>query len=263
MLNITRRRTRNIKLIILLTLFSPLFQACGILNPNRMLSTDKSFESGNFLDTISSDFTINQGDVINVLIFPKKGYNLIESQIAINNNSMSPQTGIASLDYAIDQKGEANLPIIGTISLLNLTIRQAELKLMEAYAPYYNDPFVNIKITNKYVTVYRGSAQAQRVLLDRPDITLMEAIGMAGGIPDNGKSANVKVIRFSTGNTSTEIVDLSNMNGILKAQAFVKPNDIIYIEPVISGTLFRELSPIITAVSSIVVIYAFFYNINK
>jgi len=228
-----------------------------------MLATDKSFESATFLDTVWNDFIINQGDVINVLVFPKKGYNLIESQIAIDNITMSAQTSIASLDYAIDQKGEANLPIVGTISLLNLTVREAELKLTSAYSPYYNDPFVNVKITNKYVTVYRGSAEAQSVLLDRPDITLIEAIGMAGGIPDNGKSSNILVIRFTNGITLTEIVDLSNMDGILKAQATVKPNDIIYIEPGISGSLFRELSPIITSVSSIVVIYAFFYNINK
>lgn len=251
------------KILLFTILFSPLFQACGVFNPSRMLHADKNFESATFLDTQIDDFVIRQGDVLNVHIYPKSGYNLIESQIVINDRTVTPQGNVTSLEYTIDQKGEANLPILGLINLNNLTIRAAELKLTEAYKAYYIEPYVNIKVVNKYVTVYRGTGEAKKVQLDRPDITVIEAIGMAGGIPENGKSAKVKVIRNLNGNPTTEIIDLSDINAIAKGQAYVKPNDIIYIDPVINTTVFREVAPIITSLSSIIVIYAFFVNLNK
>lgn len=263
MLTVSKKTAHYCKIILLLTVLSPLFQACSVFNPNRMLNSDKKYAGGNFLDTIANDFIIAQGDVLNILVFPKDGYNLIESQIVIANNTILPEVRIASLDYVIDQNGEANLPIIGIIQLNKLTTREAENKLQEAFKPYYNEPYINIKVINKYATIYRGSGIAERILLDRPNITLLEAIGMAGGIPETGNASKVKVIRTVNGIVSTEIVDLSAISNIEKAQSYIQPNDIIYIEPVINGTIFRELAPIVTTVSSIVVIYAFFSNLTK
>jgi hypothetical protein len=58
-------------------------------------------------------------------------------------------------------------------------------------------------------------------------------------------------------------IDLSNIDELALANTYVLPNDIIYIEPGINSTVFQEIGPIISTVSSIVVIFAFFANLNQ
>ena len=228
-----------------------------------MLRSDKDFVGNTFLDTISPDFIIKQGDILNVLVYPKKGYTLIEPQITTGERNIAIETNTNSLNYGVDINGEVNLPIIGKIMLEGLTTRQAEEKLATVYAANYIDPYVNVQVVNKYVTVYRGSAEARKVILDRPDITVIEAIGVAGGIPENGNASKITIIRNVGGTAQTEIIDLSDISGIQKASTYVQPNDIIYVEPVLNTTVIKEISPIITTISSIVVIYAFIVNLNK
>lgn len=262
MLTSDKKLTFILRGILYLAFITPIFQACSVFNPNRMLKADKNYVGTTFLDTVSPDFRITQGDVLNVLVFPKGGYSLIEPQI-VSSNEVALQASTTSLSYTIDAKGEANLPIIGVIQLQGLTTREAEIKLTEAYSKNYIDPYVNVLVVNKFVTVYRGSSESRKVLLDRPDMTIIEAIGAAGGVPENGKAAKITVIRNINGTPQTQIIDLSEISGLQAASTYVQPNDIIYIEPVLNATVFRELAPIITTVSSIVVIYAFFVNLSK
>lgn len=237
--------------------------ACGIMHPNRILDTKKDYQSQSFLDTVPYDFKLKQGDAIELYIYPKKGYILIESQITSDINALNPQVVRNSMPYTLDQNGQANLPIIGQVTLKELTEREAEMKLSELYGEHYIDPFVNIVITNKFITVYRGGVDAKQLNITRPDITVLDAIGQAGGIPENARSSKIKILRTVNGESLTEELDLSGIDGIKKARSYIMPNDIIYIEPGINAHFFREVSPIITTVSSIVVIYAFFANLNK
>lgn len=81
---LTRAHYRNtiFKILLLILIASPLFQACGIINPNRMLDADKEYIGASFLNTNTPDFTIAQGDIVQVLVFTKNGYALVEPQIS-------------------------------------------------------------------------------------------------------------------------------------------------------------------------------------
>lgn len=246
-----------------LLLLSISFQACGVLYPNRMLDADKEQVYQSFLDTTYTEFTIAPGDILEVYIFPNAGYNLVESQISIINNAFQPQTLIVSLDYMVDATGSVNLPRVGNMHMSGLTESAAEKMLAQAYSQWYTDAFVNVYIKNKFFTVYRGSMEAKRVEMTRPDITVLEAIGMSGGIPENGRSTAVKIVRKTPQGNLVQELDLSDMQDLSLAMSYIRPNDIIYIEPNINSQFFREVAPIISTVSGIAVIYAFFANISN
>ncbi len=246
-----------------LLLLSISFQACGVLYPNRMLDADKEQAYQSFLDTTYTEFTIAPGDILEVYIFPNAGYNLVESQISIINNAFQPQTFIVSLDYMVDATGSVNLPRVGNMRMSGLTESAAEKMLAQAYSQWYTDAFVNVYIKNKFFTVYRGSMEAKRVEMTRSDITVLEAIGMSGGIPENGRSAAVKIVRKTPQGNLVQELDLSDMQDLSLAMSYIRPNDIIYIEPNINSQFFREVAPIISTVSGIAVIYAFFANISN
>ncbi len=242
---------------------SLLFSSCGILYPNRMMDTKKSFEGSSFLQNGYTEFVIAPGDQLEVLIFPNGGYNLIESQITREDIGFQQQTNVNSLEYTVNADGTANLPRIGLIELGGLTESQAEQKLTSVYSEIYADAFVNVQINGKFVTVFRGSSNAKQIPLTRADITVLEAIGASGGIPESGRSSHIKVVRTVNDSVQIQQIDLSDTEQLALGDAFVLPNDIIYIEPSLNSNVFQEIGPIISTVSGIAVIYAFFVNLNK
>jgi len=253
----------RMKPLLVLLILLPFLQSCGLLYPNRILKTDKDYVFQSFLDSIPQDFIIEQGDQIEVYVYPKKGYILIEPQISTSLQNNPAQSIPSFITYLVDYRGESNLPIVGLVKLSGLTEREAEEKLVELYTPFYIDPFVNVNITNKSLTVYRGSAEAREVIMMRPDITVLEAIGLSGGMPVNAKSKKVRVLRNYKGENMIEALDLSDLSDLPKAQSYILPNDVIYIEPGINAEFFSEISPIVTTASSLIVIYAFFINLNS
>lgn len=228
-----------------------------------MLDTSKDFAESAFLDTTYREFVIEQGDIVQVFVYPNGGYNLIESQISNQMNYFQPQTIMQSLNYQVDGTGMANLPRLGLVKLNGLTESGAEKMLTVEYGKIYTDAFVNVVITGKYFTVYRGGSDAKQIALNRSDLTLLEAIGLAGGIPENGRSSKVKVLRNSNGIAQMQEIDLSSFDEIALGNTYILPNDIIYIEPNINSTVFQEIGPILSTISSIAVIYAFFANVNQ
>lgn len=242
---------------------SLLFSSCGILYPNRMMDTKKSFEDSNFLQNVYTEFVIIPGDQLEVLVFPNGGYNLIESQITREDVGFQQQTNINSLLYTVNADGTVNLPRIGLTQLGGLTESQAEKKLTEVYAEIYADAFVNVQINGKFVTVFRGSSDAKQIPLTRADITVLEAIGASGGIPESGRASHIKVVRTISDSVHIQQIDLSDTKELALGDAYVLPNDVIYIEPSLNSNVFQEIGPIISTVSGIAVIYAFFVNLNK
>ena len=109
----------------------------------------------------------------------------------------------------------------------------------------------------------RGGTDARQVILSRPDMTILEAIGAAGGVPENGKASTITVIRKIDGQPQTEIIDLSEIESIAKANTVVMPNDVIYVEPAFNASIVREVAPILSAFSSIVLIYVSLVNLNR
>ena len=130
-----------------------------------------------------------------------------------------------------------------------MTIRQAEESLEKAYADYFNDPFVKIRVINNRVIVFPGGEGgiAKVVKLENSNTTLFEALAEAGGII-NGRADKIKLIRGDLKNPDVYLIDLSTVDGMKQADLILQANDIIYVEPRLRLSYFvtTELMPYLT-----------------
>lgn len=254
---------KNSSYKILLLLFIPFFNACSVMYPNRMFDADKDYVYQTFLDSVPRDFTLAPGDQFELYVYSEKGYNLIQPQIIFQGNS---QQALAtySLQYTVSQTGEANIPILGFVNLAGLSENEAEKKLSVLYEGHYVNPFVNMQLTSvKKATVYRGSSDSKEVVLTRPDMTVVEVIGISGGVPQDAKPSQIKIIRNTGDSILVQAIDLSKISGMEEANKYIRPNDVIYIEPGLNPQFFEQIAPIVSVVTSVVVIYAYFSNLNS
>jgi polysaccharide export outer membrane protein len=139
-----------------------------------------------------------------------------------------------------------------------MTTREAEKMLEEKFAVYYTKPFVMLAVINRRVMVFPGSGGSGMVVtLENENTTLIEALALAGGITETGKSKVVKLIRGDNRNPQVHLIDLSTVDGMRQSNMLLQANDIIYVEPVkrVSRGILEEITPVVGIVTSLLLLY--------
>ena len=222
-----------------------------------MLKTKKDFVYDKLTDSLSNlDYKLSANDHIQYQVETNDGFKLIDLANQINNAYRRDIDGLVGSD------GMVKMPMIGIVKLEGLTIREAEKILEEKYSEFYVKPFVIVRVTNKMVIVFPGNGGIAKVLpLSNNNTTVLEAIAMSGGITEDGKAYKVKLIRnYRNAKPEVFLMDLSKIEGLASANTKVLANDIIYIEPRyrLARTVAAELAPIVSIISSTILIYSVF-----
>jgi polysaccharide export outer membrane protein len=240
--------------LILLVAIS--FSSCKIFRSNLMLKTPKDYTYDKLADSLTKqDYRIEGNDVLQVRIFSNDGFKIIDLANTAANFRLD-------LDYIVDRDGTTKLPLTGKVKLAGLTIREAEVYLEEVYDKFYVKPYVTVKVTNKRVIVFPGNGGVAKVLnLTNNNTTVIEALALTGGVAEDGKAYKVKLIR-NDGSPKPKVylMDLSKIEGIAAGNSVVLANDIIYVEPRyrLAKTLVAEVAPIISLLTSTILIYTIF-----
>jgi polysaccharide biosynthesis/export protein len=247
---------RKLLLFIGLGLF---LSGCGWLNPNIMLKTPKDFQYTKFSDSVNNkEYRISPNDLIEFSLYSNEGFKLVDLT-SLNSANMGYRFE-NDISYLVETDGFCKLPILGKVKLAGLTIKETEMLLEEKYSSFYIKPFIIIKILNKRVIIFPGSAGDAKVIpLENKNTTLIEVIALAGGIADEGKAKQVKLIRENNEKFDVYLIDLSKIQGIKQANMVVQANDIIYIEPrkKISSKIVQELAPVISILTSLFVVITY------
>ena len=223
-----------------------------------MLKTKRNYPYAQTPSTPQYEYKIAPNDVISFRIFSRDGSKLIDLT-SLNEGMFRNMQN--SIDYLVEHDGLVKLPIIGRLSLQELTIRQAEQLLEEKYSTYINKPFVILNVLNRRVIVFPGSGGKAKVInLQNNNTTLLEALALSGGIANTGKAKRIKLIRGNPKDPEVYLIDLSTIEGMKQADMVLQANDIIYVEPVlnISQTLLAEITPIIAILTNILIVIALF-----
>src|SRR5690606_27565488 len=92
------------------------------------------------------------------------------------------------------------------------------------------DPTVVVRFLNFKVTILGQVGQQGVVNVPGDRITILEAVGLAGGITDFGKKNNVKVLRETNGTRETGIVDLSSKELFESPYYHLVQNDVVIVD---------------------------------
>ena len=209
-----------------------------------------------------TDYRISIEDRLSFTLSTNDGSRLIDQMSGINTGANS---GNAMTDYVVRKNGKVELPMLGYVQAEGLTVEQFEDTLQYLFSNAYQDPFVQVKITNKRVVIFPGeTGKASVVQLINENTTLMEALAQAGGIAERGKANSIKIMRRENGIRKVYTVDLSTIDGLKYADLVLQANDYIYIEPVprLARELVKEMAPVISIFSSALVIFTVISNLK-
>jgi len=186
-------------------------------------------------------------------------FNLVNTMTTNPNNPAGTGQMQQQL-YLVDNKGNIEFPVLGTIKISGLSKKEAIDYITKEVSKYIINPIVNMRIMNFKVTV-QGEVNRpgiHTVVSER--LTLADAIALSGDMTVYGKRENVLVIREVEGKRIPYRVDMTKADFITSPYYYLNQNDIVYVEPnktrVNSSAVGPNLSLGISAISLIVTIIA-------
>ena len=168
-----------------------------------------------------------------------------------NNNTTSRDDDIGIL---VTQNGTVRLPMLGSVEIIGLTEDEASAKLIELYKTYIRNPYVKVEIKNQRVIVVGEVKKPGVVSVTNGTMNILEAIAQSGDLTDLAERNNVKIIRGDLRNPTVRSIDLANIVALNESSLFLRPNDIIYVQPRnLKGynKAFEEIMPFWNTISSI------------
>ncbi|MCB0758712.1 MAG: polysaccharide biosynthesis/export family protein, partial [Flavobacteriales bacterium] len=160
-------------------------------------------------------------------------------------------------NYPVYPDGTADLPVIGTIHVAGLSVREAELLLEERYSMYYQKPFVLLSVGNRRVVVFPGGGGDAKVInLENNNTTLLEVLAKAGGIANRGDAHRVKLFRRDADGRKVMQFDLSDIDNLKYADVVMQADDVVYVQPnaELARGILSQISPVITLLTTTILV---------
>lgn len=195
------------------------------------------------------NYIIKKGDVLKLNVYTNQGERVIDPDFELQKTLSNPNAmSRPEPQYTVAADGTVRLPMVGSIKIEGLTLRQAEEMLQKAYSTWYASPYVLLQNTSNRVVVL-GLPQSKVIPLPYENMTLTEVIALAGGLDRDSRADNIRIIR----DDQFYLADLSSASGFTHNNMLVQPGDIIYIEPIrrpVSEAL-RDYVSVISILSSL------------
>ncbi|MFA8436772.1 MAG: polysaccharide biosynthesis/export family protein [Marinifilaceae bacterium] len=133
--------------------------------------------------------------------------------------------------YQVNQQGNINLPIMGSIQISGLTLPQAESCIRKKASEYLKECTVKVKLLSYKVTVM-GEVKSPGVYYNYSNnMTVFEAISMANGVTDFASIKRVLVVRPTKEGSKSYRLNLTSKKLLASEAFYLLPNDVVYVEP--------------------------------
>ena len=96
---------------------------------------------------------------------------------------------------------------------------------------FVNQTTLIVKLSNFNLTVLGEVARPGMYKVYQSQINLFEAVSMAGNMTNFAKKNEVKIIRQTDTGSEIHIVDMGQADILSSPYYYLKPNDIVYVEP--------------------------------
>lgn len=144
-------------------------------------------------------------------------------------------TGHGVSCYTIDQDGNIDFPVLGSLHIAGMTRNEltSYIKNELISRKLVNDPVVTVEFANLQYSIFGEVRSPGQYNINSDKMTLLEAISRAGDMTINGKRQNVMVLRSdSLGNVLTYTVDMTSIDSVVNSPVYyLCQNDMIYVEP--------------------------------
>ena len=259
--------------VLMVWLLLSLLASCSYQRKNVLFKTEKKIKTKEAVYIFGTDSNaiknsanykhrIKPGDriVVNFLNNYDIGSAAMQSATSTANINGQGERG-----YLVNYDSTITLPLIGRTNIVGLTRLEAAKKLESDYGKFVINPIIEVNIASLSVTVLGEVLNPGKILLDKENTTLVDAIALSGGFKDTGKKGSIKIIRGK----EVILVDLKRLKALDNKAIIIQDGDIVYVEPygfkaqTESLTAVQGITFVVLTISQLTILTLQIYNFVK
>ena len=198
-------------------------------------------------------YRLRPGDVLylRVVSSTDSKMELFNQSLSNSQSGMNSSQGQANLftGNLIDQYGDIELPMIGLIRLSGLTLKDAEKAINVKMSEYLTYVTVTVKLMSFRISVLGEVVNPGIKQIDRNQLTILDALAYSGDLTELANRKKVRLIRKENNRNKVYTIDLSSVNMLASEFYYLRPDDVIYVEP-LTYKVIKVNSPTIALAAS-------------
>ncbi len=141
------------------------------------------------------------------------------------------QESASLVGYTVDADGFIEIPYVGRIEVAGMKLPEIKARLDSIFTDYVTDAAITVRLVNNFISIIGEVNSPGRYPLSKDQITIFEAISLAGDLSYYGNRQKAQIIRPSPYGPIIKEVTLLDRSILTSEYYYVLPNDIIYIMP--------------------------------
>jgi len=226
---------KSFRLIIWISLAAIIFSSC--VPQKKMLYLQVKNETdtmATFKNERKIEYKVQPGDnlYIRVVTLDAKTTLLLNplSGGGVTQN-ISNDASVYLNSYNVNEAGYLDFPMIGEILVQNLNVEQIKDKIQEKLTTYMKEFIVIVKLVNYNITMLGEVQRPGQYKIYQDNINIFEAISMASDLTDFANRNKIAIIRQTKTGSEVIYVDMTKRDILLSDYYYLKPNDVIYAQP--------------------------------
>lgn len=226
---------------------------------NETMLNDSTFTSIEYENERHFDYKVQPGDILYIRIA-----SLDEKFAAyfntMNGNSVNTNNSNIYLNgYNIDAEGYIELPIVSRVQVKDYTVSEIQEKVQSLMNEYLKETVVYVKLGVFNLTILGEVARPGQYQVYQSDINIFQAIALAGNATDFANKSKIKIIHQTPKGSQIVRININDADVLSSPHYYLKPNDIVYVEPLRAkqygfttvpyGTIFSAISLIMTCIT--------------
>ena len=156
---------------------------------------------------------------------------MLTDRTTANMNYLTNEGSAYMVGYSVDPDGDMTVPLLGKVPVDGKTVYEIRDLLQEKVDSLFRHAYVEVRLMSFKFTVI-GEVRAPGSYVNYNDqLTVLEAIGRAGGISETGTKEKILVIRPEGDQTVTYHIDLQDKSLLSSPAYFITPNDVVIVQP--------------------------------
>jgi polysaccharide export outer membrane protein len=212
------------------------------------------------------EYKIQSNDIVSVRYqsITEKDFNVLSQQV----QQQGGQVGVGGANQAlqgelVDNQGMIPMPVVGKVKVAGLSIFEAQDTLQKLADIYLESSIVKVRLMNYHATVLGSVNGEAHLVFNSNRVSLMEAIGQAGGLDELADRHNIKVIRQIGNSVKVFYVDVLKEDFITSPFYYVHQNDVIIVPPLRQRPFKKYFATNISLVLSTLSLALLLITLNK
>lgn len=232
---IIKLNARHMKKIIPFIVLILLVTACSTQKELSYLNNLYELGGENYFPMDVPDYKVQPRDILYVSVkaqTPEGALTeMLNDRTSANANYITNEGSAYMMGYSIDPQGNVTLPWLGEISVAGMTVYQIRDLFQQKIDSLFRHAYVEVRLMSYKFTVIGEVRMPGSYVNYNDQLTVLEAIGRAGGIAETGTKEKILVIRPKGDQTITYSIDLQDKSLLSSPAYFITPNDVVIVQP--------------------------------